>query len=110
AQRGQAVIELARLFRFELAFLKEIEERGDTGEEQGRVSQQGKHDVNGEPGALDDGAIEGRNGVAERGDERHYENQRKDEYAQAFELIAPMHTEVNDDHEKRAHGERFIEI
>ena len=52
------------------------------------IAQQHQHDMHGQPGAADDRAGPGAHRIAQGGHQRHHEDQRENEDAEAFQLCS----------------------
>ena len=101
---GQPVVEFARLLGFQLALLEEVEQGSHRGEQQRGVAQQDQHDVDGEPGRrARSGCDQALTGLPEGGDQRHHEDQREDEDAEALHLVAPVDEQDTATATRKAH-------
>ena len=83
--------------------LKKVEQGTGHREQQCRETEEDQNDVQDEPRIANDRARPRTHRISKGGDQRHHENQGKDEHTEAFQLIAPMDKEVCNRYQKRAH-------
>ena len=66
--------------------------------------------MHGQPGVAHRRAGPGAHRIPHGGDQRHHKDQRENEHAEAFQLVAPVHEQEDQRNEEGAHRKRLVEV